>query len=102
MGNLPNDQLISLTTQVGEMKKQIKGKSDSEVKVIPVSSMPCQKSGSKQPYTVKPWCLEFKGKSISVDGTIGYWCTKYYWTAVVKHNGIYCQHDTAGHNLWLK
>ena len=84
MGNYPNDQIIALTTHVKEPKDQIKEKSNSTVEVIPVSSMPGQKSGSKQPYTMKPWHLEFKGKSVSVHGMIWYWCTKDHCLAGIK------------------
>ena len=37
-----------------------------------------------------------------MNGKIYFWCTGDHWSNGVKYNGMYCMHDTSGHDAWHK
>mmetsp|Transcript_15029 Transcript_15029/g.27316 ORF Transcript_15029/g.27316 Transcript_15029/m.27316 type:complete len:139 (-) Transcript_15029:488-904(-) len=94
------DQIIAIATQVAEMKRELASTSIALATATSAGNTNDSTSGvasGKQPYTVKPFCLEFKGESIVVGGTTYYWCTCDHWSNMAKYNGMYCMHCTADH-----
>ena len=98
------DQIVALTPQVMTMQKELERTTvalatSMEGKSTPASSPADQNKpsaqsggdnnhGANQPYTVKPWKLEFQGNVFVKEGTTFYWCTKDHWSNKVKYNGM--------------
>ena len=98
------DQLIALTTKLTNLER--KYEELKKEKVQPAQAVPdndgSDSNKKKTPYTVKPWRLEYKGDEIEHNGVKNFWCKGDHWSGGQKHNGMYCTHDTAGHDAWRK
>ena len=58
--------------------------------------------GQRQSYTVKLWRLANKGNTITMNGRTWYWCLGDHYSGGKKYNGMYCLHDTTGHDTWRR
>ena len=93
-------QIIALTTQITEMEKRFEQSTKAFATSTDVATKKAApKSGA---YTVEPWRLEHKGETTLHEGSTWSWCKGDHWSNMVKHNGMYCKHDTAGHDAWRK
>ena len=95
------EQIIALTTQLKreQDKNKVLAKTPAPSAALATNTTT---SEGKSVWTVEPWRLEKKGDSITHDGKEHHWCTGDHWSGGEKHNGMYCNHKTAGHDEWRK
>ena len=102
------DQVIALSTQINSVQKQLESALAKIKKLEPGNNTPASgtKPGANEKdgknWTVKPWRLTFTTEEVSKNGRTHYWCKGDHWSAGVKHNGMYCTHKTADHDVWRK
>ena len=101
-----SSQVIALATKIDHLEKQLQNTVALATAINQSGSNPNNSDGNrrsqKQPYTVKPWRLEFKGPSREVDGKTWHWCTGDHYSGGKVHNGMYSMHETKDHDTWRK
>ena len=95
-------QIIALTTSVEELKSKLNERIALATIDDKKGDGDANKSNGRRGkhYRVRPFRLEYKGESIEKDGRKYYWCKGDHWHNGEKLNGMYCDHDTAGHAAW--
>ena len=106
------DQIIALATKVEALQTKIADQQKTIALATSTSGnhgngstgsgQSDTRRGQRQPYRIKPWCLEFKGPTTDMNGTKWSWYTKDHWRAGVKHSGMHCMHNTSKHDAWRK
>jgi len=94
------NQIIALTTQIREMEKRFEQTTNAFATATEEATK--RPANQRGPYTVAPWRLEHKGETIKHNGSDWHWCKGDHWSNMVKHNGMYCTHNTTGHDAWRK
>ena len=115
--NAETDQIIALTTIVKELSSKLERNTIALATATSGGGAGGGTGGSgggagggggttrrekKAPYTVKPWRLEHKGDTVTVDGDTWHWCTKDHYSGGNTYNGMYAKHDNSGHDAWRK
>lgn len=106
-----NEQVIALASKIEVLEQKLAAAEKRTVALgtdakpsatAPSADPNANRRSQKQPYTVKPWRLEFKGNTVDKNGTTYHWCTGDHWSAGIKYNGMYCTHKTEEHDAWRK
>ena len=96
-----HSQILALTTEVTSLRAEL-NRTAVALATATSTNGTSTPSGPKGPYTVKAWRLEKEGETKVVSGRTYHWCTKTHYSGGKEHNGMYCLHDTAGHDAWRK
>ena len=93
--DLKDTQLLALQTKVEKLevlnKKNKKSGNPTKTPATPCASNSC----------TNPERMKKAGPTKTIDGRLQYWCTQHVCPKG-RYNGLYCNHDDAGHPEWQK